>query len=342
MASVILQTVAPVLEATALSAAAKTLLVLGTKTRLLAAAEGLAAAGVSLEVIQGTELRDRGYGAIWNVGKASEHLPALVILSHRPAGAKKSVAWVGKGITFDTGGLAIKTKEGMPTMKVDMGGSAGVFHGFVATILTEPPQNYSLHAILCIAENSVDERSFRPDDIISSYSGKTIEVNNTDAEGRLVLCDGVAHACKHLDADVIVDMATLTGAQAYATGLRHGGVLSNQESFESLVVSSGRESGDLAYPLIFCPELIGISTLMKSEVADMKNSASDRSNAPSTGAGMFVHAHLSPEDKWAEGGEGWWAHIDMAYPVTVGARGTGWGVGLLTTLAQKLEQQFSS
>ncbi|KAJ3398739.1 leucyl aminopeptidase [Chytriomyces confervae] len=301
----------------------------------------LKAAGVTLEVIQGTELRDRGYGAIWNVGKASDNLPALVILSHTPAAAKKNVVFVGKGITFDTGGLAIKSKEGMPTMKVDMGGSAGVFQGFVSTILTAPPTNYNLHAILCIAENSIDERAFRPDDIITSYSGKTIEVNNTDAEGRLVLCDGVAHACKHLSADVIVEMATLTGAQAFATGLRHAGVLSNREDFETTVVKSGRTSGDLAYPLIWSPELIGIETLMKSEVADMKNSASNRSNAPSTGAGMFVWSHLSPEEKWVEGGEGRWAHIDMAYPVTVGARATGYGVGILSTLAGELEKEFA-
>ncbi|KAJ3059979.1 putative aminopeptidase npepl1 [Podochytrium sp. JEL0797] len=303
--------------------------------------ERLAAAGVTMEVIQGTELRDRGYGAIWNVGMASPNLPALVILSHKPATAKKNVCWVGKGITFDTGGLSIKGKEHMPTMKVDMGGSAGVLHGFISTVLTNPPKNFALHAVLCIAENSVDERSFRPDDIITSYSGKTIEVNNTDAEGRLVLCDGVAHACKHLSADVILEMATLTGAQAFATGLRHGGVLSNNEAFETTVVQSGRASGDLAFPLIFCPELIGIGSLMKSEVADMKNSASDRSNAPSTGAGMFVHSHLSPEDKWIENGEGLWAHVDMAYPVTVGSRGTGWGVGILSTLAQKLDVQFA-
>ncbi|KAI8619211.1 cytosol aminopeptidase family, catalytic domain-containing protein [Chytriomyces sp. MP71] len=299
-------------------------------------------AGVELEVIQGTELRDRGYGAIWAVGKASNNLPALVILSRRIPNAKKNVVLVGKGITFDTGGLAIKSKEGMPTMKVDMGGSAGVFQGFVSAVLTHPPQNYNLHAILCIAENSIDERAFRPDDVITAYSGKTIEVNNTDAEGRLVLCDGVAHACKHLDADVIVEMATLTGAQAFATGLRHAGVLSNRADFEGVVVESGRVSGDLAFPLIFCPELIGIETLMKSEVADMKNSASNRSNAPSTGAGMFVWSHLSPEEKWVEGGEGRWAHIDMAYPVTVGARGTGYGVGLLTTLAETLDNEFAA
>ncbi|ORY49518.1 hypothetical protein BCR33DRAFT_695273 [Rhizoclosmatium globosum] len=304
-------------------------------------AEKLKDIGVELEVIQGTELQKRGYGAIWAVGKASENLPALVILSYKPSNAKKNVAWVGKGITFDTGGLAIKSKDGMPTMKVDMGGSAAVFQGFVATVLTTPPKNFALHAILCLAENSVDQISFRPDDVVTAYSGKTIEINNTDAEGRLVLSDGASHACKHLSADVIIDMATLTGAQAYATGLRHGGVLSNNESFEQTVVSAGRASGDLAYPLIFCPELIGIGTLMKSEVADMKNSASDRSNAPSTGAGMFVHSHLSPEEKWVENGEGLWAHIDMAYPVTVGARGTGWGVGLLTTLAGKLDVQFA-
>jgi probable aminopeptidase NPEPL1 len=165
-------------------------------------AEKLAAKGVTLEIIQGKELAEKGcvfirkqkklleslygklpnnsfctfisYGAIWGVGKAAEHLPALVILSYQPQGATKTVAWVGKGIVYDTGGLSLKGPLNMVTMKNDMGGSAGVFGGFVAAVVTDAAKNVNLHAVLCLAENSVSERSTRPDDVLTSYSGKTV------------------------------------------------------------------------------------------------------------------------------------------------------------------------
>ncbi|KAJ1562467.1 putative aminopeptidase npepl1, partial [Cladochytrium tenue] len=221
--------------------------------------EKLRPLGVEMVAIRGEELRQRGYGAIYAVGRAAEHPPALVILSYKPTSSPvTTMAWVGKGIVYDSGGLSIKPTTSMTTMKTDMGGSAGVLYGFVAAVTTNAAKDMHLHAILCIAENSVDERSTRNDDILTSYSGKTIEVNNTDAEGRLVLADGVAHACKHLAPDVIIDMATLTGAQSYATGLRHAGVLSNHAAFEADVVRAGARCGDLAFPLIYCPELHGV------------------------------------------------------------------------------------
>ncbi|KAI9352207.1 cytosol aminopeptidase family, catalytic domain-containing protein [Obelidium mucronatum] len=306
--------------------------------------EKLEAAGVTLTVIQGTELRERGFGGIWNVGKASENLPALVILSHTPENAKKSVAWVGKGITFDTGGLSIKVGGVMSNMKTDMGGSAGVFEGFIATVLNKVNTNFALHAILCIAENSVDERSFRVDDVITAYSGKTVEINNTDAEGRLCLMDGVAYASKDLNVDVIVDMATLTGAQTYATGSKHAGFVSNNADFETLIYNAGKASGDLAFPMLYCPEFLSVEKVMPSKVADMTNipsAAGDRTNAPSAGAGLFVLSHMSPEEKWVEGGEGLWAHIDMAFPSNAAGRGTGYGVGILYSVAQALNQRFA-
>ncbi|KAJ3084687.1 hypothetical protein BCR33DRAFT_717863 [Rhizoclosmatium globosum] len=305
--------------------------------------EKLEAKGVTLKVIQGTELRDGGFGGIWNVGKASENLPALVILSHTPADAKKSVALVGKGLTFDTGGLSIKVGGVMSNMKTDMGGSAGVLHGFVSAVLNGVNTNYALHAILCIAENSVDERSFRVDDIVTAYSGKTVEVMNTDAEGRLCLMDGVAYACKDLNVDVIVDMATLTGAQTFATGSKHAGFVSNNADFETVVYKAGKVSGDLAYPMVYCPEFHGVEKVMPSKVADMTNipGAAERTNAPSAGAGLFVVSHMSPEEKWAEGGEGLWAHIDMAFPSAAAGRATGYGVGILYEIAKDLNKQFA-
>lgn len=162
-------------------------------------------------IIRGEELNKRGFGGIYGVGKAAEVPPALVVLSHEPAGAKETVAWVGKGIVYDTGGLSIKGKTGMPGMKRDCGGAAAILGAFYAAVKAGFQQN--LHAIFCLAENSVASNATRPDDIHTLYSGRTVEINNTDAEGRLVLSDGVVYAQKDLKATIILDMATLTSAQ---------------------------------------------------------------------------------------------------------------------------------
>ncbi|MEQ2182348.1 putative aminopeptidase npepl1 [Goodea atripinnis] len=167
--------------------------------------------GITPVIIRGEELKQRGFGGIYGVGKAAENPPALAVLSHTPDGATQTIAWVGKGIVYDTGGLSIKGKTTMPGMKRDCGGAAAVLGAFKATIKQGFKDN--LHAVFCLAENSVGPTATRPDDIHALYSGKTVEINNTDAEGRLVLADGVVYACKDLSADIILDMATLTGAQ---------------------------------------------------------------------------------------------------------------------------------
>ncbi len=278
--------------------------------------------GASVRVIDSDELRDGGFGGLWGVGKAAVHGPKLVILSHTPAGASRTVALVGKGIVYDTGGLSIKGKDHMPGMKIDMGGAAGVLGAFVTAV--DAGFGDTLHCLLCLAENSVGPDSTRPDDILAMYSGKTVEVNNTDAEGRLVLADGVAYASRHLAPDVIVDMATLTGAQLIATGKRHAAIVSNDPELEAAAVAAGRRSGDLAWPLPYCPELFRKE--FKSEVADLKNSVKDRMNAQSSCAGQFVAEHLDAD--W----EGAWLHVDMAGPVSSEDRGTGYGVALLAEL----------
>lgn len=162
-------------------------------------------------IIRGEELNERGFGGIYGVGKAAEVPPALVVLSYEPNGATETVAWVGKGIVYDTGGLSIKGKTGMPGMKRDCGGAAAIVGAFYAVVKTG--FNQKLHAIFCLAENLVGSKATRPDDIHTLYSGRTVEINNTDAEGRLVLSDGVVYAQKDLKANIILDMATLTAAQ---------------------------------------------------------------------------------------------------------------------------------
>jgi probable aminopeptidase NPEPL1 len=223
---------------------------------------------VGLEIIRGEELVALGLNGLYGVGKSAPHPACLVHLSYVPPaieGAEgfpvaKSICLVGKGITYDTGGLSLKSKDGMPTMKRDMGGSAGVLGAFRSLVLdgttlasvTPTP----IHALLCLAENGIGPDATRPDDIHVMFSGKTVEINNTDAEGRLVLSDGCAYAAKLLNPEVIIDMATLTGAQAVATGKRHAALYCSDESLERYAVEMGKFSGDLAHPVSLCSALV--------------------------------------------------------------------------------------
>jgi len=279
------------------------------------------AVSAEMLMIRGEELEQRGFGGLWGVGKAAVHPPALVILSTGPEDAEQTIAWVGKGIVYDTGGLSIKSKTGMPGMKADMGGAAAVLSAFQA--IASGPCPVRLHALLCLAENSVGPVATRPDDVLSMYSGRTVEVNNTDAEGRLVLADGVAYAARHLEPDVIVDLATLTGAQSLSTGQRHAGIVCNDDSLELRAVAAGRTCGDLVHPLPYCPEFFRKE--FRSEIADMKNSVKNRSNAQASCAAQFVAEHLGDY-------EGKWLHVDLAGPATWDERGTGFGVALLMEL----------
>merc|ERR1712165_102777 len=272
--------------------------------------------------IQGEDLANQGFGGIYGVGKAAIHAPALVVLSHTPKDAQKTVAWVGKGIVYDTGGLSIKGKTQMPGMKRDCGGAAGILGAFYAAVKQGFSQN--LHAIFCLAENAVGDRATRPDDIHTLYSGKTVEINNTDAEGRLVVSDGVFYARKDLKANIIVDMCTLTGAQGISTGKYHAAHLTNSEEWEGKASVAGRKSGDLTFPLVYCPEFHYPE--FNSAVADMKNSVANRDNAQSSCAGLFINAHLGFDYP------GVWLHIDMASPSHVGERASGYGVALLNAL----------
>ncbi|CAK1543638.1 unnamed protein product [Leptosia nina] len=276
-------------------------------------------------VIRGEQLAERGMGGIYGVGKASTKPPALVSLSYMAPGATETVAWVGKGIVYDTGGLSIKARTSMVGMKGDCGGAAAVLGAFSAMVRAKPTIN--VHAVLCIAENSVGPNATRPDDIHQLYSGRTVEINNTDAEGRLVLSDGVVYARRDLKADTIVDVATLTGAQGTATGKYHAAIISNKAPLESACVAAGFRSGDLAHALPFAPELH--FTEFCSHVADMKNSVADRNNAQPSCAGLFILAHLGFDFP------GNWLHVDMAAPAHCGERATGYGVSLLTVLFGK-------
>jgi len=212
-------------------------------------------------------------------------------------------------------------------MKSDMGGAAACLSAFEAAV-DIGVNTRALHLVLCLAENAIGPGALRNDDIITGLSGLTCEINNCDAEGRLVLSDGVAHATAlpprlpglSGHPDLLIDMATLTGAQLVATGKRHAGIVSNLESVELDAVAAGRLSGDTVHPLPFVPEFFAKE--FTSQVADYKNSVKDRSNAQSSCAANFIYENLHPEYK------GGWLHVDLAGPAFIDDRGTGFGVGL--------------
>jgi probable aminopeptidase NPEPL1 len=209
----------------------------------------------------------------------------------------------------------------MAGMKRDMAGAGAVLGAFLAAVKSGFSDN--LHAILCLAENAVGPSSIRPDDILSMYSSKTVEVKNTDAEGRLVLADGVAYANQDLKSDVIVDLATLTGSQRTATGTRHAAIICNDSELEELTIQAGRSSGNLVHPLPYCPEFFRKE--YRSKLADMQNVPKNRGNAPTCTGAQFVGEHLIDFT-------GQWLHVDLAAPSWSGERGTGFGVALLLEL----------
>ena len=277
---------------------------------------------VSLMVMRADEIGQQGLGGLESVGRASSFEPALVVLDYAPEKSSQHTVWVGKGITYDTGGLSLKTKTGMPGMKMDMGGAAAVLAAFDAAVALQSPE--SITAILCVAENAIGPHATRPDDVVTMYSGKTVEVNNTDAEGRLVLADGVAWAVRHRSPDRIIDLATLTGAQMVSTGRRVAAVVCNDAELEQQAVDAGRACGDLCHPLPYLPEFYRDE--FQSTVADMRNSVKDRANGQASCAAQFIANHLGPY-------KAPWLHVDMAGPAMSGKRATGFGVGLLLTLS---------
>lgn len=283
---------------------------------------------VKVSAIIGDALVKKGLMGIHSVGRTAVVAPRLLVMQYTPRGADLTVALVGKGVVYDTGGLSIKTGGHMAGMKADMGGGAAVAGAFVA--LARSKVKRKVVCLVPLAENAVGPDSYRPDDILTMHSGKTVEINNTDAEGRLLLADGVSYAQKTFKPDVVIDAATLTGAQLLATGKRHGAVITNRDGVEARAVEAGRRSGDLVHPLPFAPEFY--QSEFKSECADMKNSVKDRMNAQTSCAAQFVWSHIS------ESGVPW-LHVDIAGPAFPGRRATGFGVALLADLVTHLAKK---
>ncbi len=281
--------------------------------------------GVRVQEIVGDRLLRVGLGGIHAVGRAAVTSPRLLVATFAPPRARGHIALVGKGVVYDTGGLHLKARGAMEGMKGDMGGAAATLGAFRVLAKSGCPVRLSL--VLCLAENAIGPAAYKPDDVLTMHSGKTVEINNTDAEGRLLLADGVSWAARVLKADVVLDAATLTGAQMVATGMLHAGVVSNDERLEQVLCEAGRASGDLVHPLPFAPEFFKAE--FASPIADMRNSVANRSNAQSSCAAQFIWWHIEQTGVR-------WGHVDLAGPATLKDRGTGYGVALLVETVRRL------
>jgi leucyl aminopeptidase len=263
------------------------------------AREQAEAVGVEVEVLEEEALVDGGFGGIVGVGQGSVNAPRLVHLSYRGGdGAGPKVALVGKGITFDSGGLSLKPAAAMEEMKSDMGGAAAVIAG--VTAVAELGLAVDLEAWVPMAENMPSGTAIRPSDVLTMRGGKTVEVNNTDAEGRLVLADAIVRACEDTP-DVVIDVATLTGAQLVALGARTTAVMANDDALRGQVVAAATQAGEPSWPMPLPAEL---RKGLDSEVADLVNTG-PREGGMLT-AGLFLQEFV---------GEGVrWAHLDVAGP----------------------------
>ncbi len=283
---------------------------------------------LKVQVINETQLKQKKFGALLAVAAGSQSKPSMVLLEHKVPGAKKTVAFVGKGVTFDSGGLNIKTGGSMGDMKSDMSGAAAV----AATLITAARLKTKVNLIgaIPIVENMPSGRAIRPGDIIRSYAGKTVEIGNTDAEGRLILIDAMAYTIKRYKPMMMVDLATLTGACVVALGDKIAGVFSNDTKLAASIAASGEKTHERCWPM---PLPDDYKELLKSDFADLNNMPSSRYGGAVTAA-LFL-AEFVEDTRWA--------HIDIAGPAYhkkenayCGPGGSGFGVRLLMDLLERI------
>ncbi|HEY2795368.1 MAG TPA: leucyl aminopeptidase, partial [Micromonosporaceae bacterium] len=270
------------------------------------------AAGLDVEVLDEKQLRDGGYGGITAVGQGSEAPPRLVRLSYTPEGgtATKKIALVGKGITFDSGGVSIKPASGMWEMKSDMAGAAAVISTMLAVAALKP--NVAVVGYAPMAENMVSGSAYRPGDIIRMYNGKHVEVLNTDAEGRMVLGDAIARACED-EPDYLFETSTLTGGQVIALGKRVAGVMGDADLCNR-VKAAGDKVGEPAWPM---PLPDDVRKSMDSDIADVLQVAGGMERAGHMlQGGVFLSNFITPNLPWA--------HIDVAGPAYHSGEATGY------------------
>jgi leucyl aminopeptidase len=257
------------------------------------------AAGLDVEVLDEKALADGGYGGLTGVGQGSVHPPRLVRLAYTHPDAARTVVLVGKGITFDSGGLSLKPPKSMEAMKSDMGGAAAVLAAVSTVAKLGPAVN--VVGYLCMAENMPSGTAQRPSDVITIFGGGTVEVLNTDAEGRLVMADALARSAAD-SPDLLIDVATLTGAQLVALGPRIMGVMANDDVVLDGVVDAAKRAGEGAWPMPLPEEL---RKGLDSPVADIANVSQER-NGGMLVAGLFLREFVPDGVRWA--------HLDIAGP----------------------------
>lgn len=282
---------------------------------------------VKTTVFNRRESQEKGLHAFLSVGQGSEREPQFIILEYKPESPKKHIGLVGKGITFDTGGLNIKT-AGMVHMKCDMAGGAAVLGAMQLIASLELP--YQVTAIVPACENSVSAKSFLPSDVISSYKGSSIEIIDTDAEGRLILADGLTYLIKNYNPEIVVDLATLTGSSVATLGFECGALFSNNEELIQNLTKAGDEIGERLWRL---PLWDAYKSDIDSEIADVKN-YSGKPVAGAISAAKFLEYFTENHTAWA--------HLDIA-GVAFGddefaktKHATAFGVHLITNFIKKL------
>lgn len=304
------------------------------------ARELAADAPVELQEWDVPALQEGGFGGILGVGQGSSRPPRLVAVRYAPEGATQHLALVGKGITFDSGGLSLKPAASMVGMKYDMTGAATVLAATIAIAKLGLP--IRITAWLCLAENLPSSTAMRPNDVLTIRGGTTVEVLNTDAEGRLVLADGLVAASEERP-DAIVDVATLTGAARIALGDRYAALMGADELVRS-VQEAAAETGELVWPI---PLPADLRSLLQSDVADIANAKPGNTAAGMLLAGVFLQEFVGRTGDDQDAPRIPWAHLDIAGPANNGGSGFGWTpkgpsgvtVRLLVKLAERLAGQ---
>jgi len=287
-----------------------------------AASKVAAGEGLDIRVWTEQELASSGFGGLVAVGSGSDRPPRLIELRYAPPGAGRHVVLVGKGITFDSGGLSLKPNDGMKAMKTDMAGGAAVIA--VMSALASLGVADKVTGLVAAAENMPSGSAYRPGDVFTAYGGRTVEVLNTDAEGRLVLADAIAYADAMLEPDLIVDVATLTGAARIALGSSRAALYSTSDDLAAALIASGEASGDRLWRM---PLTDDYRCALDSPVADLANVSRRDGGAGSITAALFLREFAGSTP---------WAHLDIAGAARsaaddgeLTAGGTGFGTRLL-------------
>lgn len=293
-----------------------------------------------VEVLDKEAVEKLGMGSFLAVARGSEEKLRFIIIEHCPKGAEQQtpLVYVGKGITFDSGGISLKPSAKMHEMKADMGGAAAIM-GYFKTLgelcqsgTNDPATRRRVIGVMPCAENMPDGKAVKPGDVVTAFNGKTIEIINTDAEGRLILCDALAYAQHQWNPEIMVDLATLTGACAIALGEEVAGLFSSDQKLSDELRAYGDSTGDLLWPM---PLWDRYFEAMKSDVADMANAGSREGGAINAALFLKQFVELGNKSKPLI-----WAHIDMAGPAYVAKKtsvlpggASGFGVRLLLSLA---------